>query len=254
MVLRNLLKPLIPRKVRDWLRGRRQLWLLNFRWRLRWLAGRCPPPKAADGTVRLHLGCGAISEPGFTNIDAMGFAHVHHLGPIHPLPAFKGNSVDLIYVSHCLEHLEIVEVPKALAEWFRVLKPGGLLRIAVPDFDAIMRMYECSGGSIPAIQYVLLGGQDYLFNFHKSVFNESHLRGLLAAAGFAGICKWEDSTFEQTGIKDCSTIVCRAGQTDIAVSLNMEGCKPLDAVSPNTANRHTAGTSASATPLADLAA
>ena len=48
----------------------------------------------------------------------------------------------MIYSSHILEYFDIIGVVKVLKEWYRVLKPKGILRIAVPDFEAIVKVYN----------------------------------------------------------------------------------------------------------------
>jgi SAM-dependent methyltransferase len=63
---------------------------------------------------------------------------VHNL--VKGLP-FEDNSVDAGYHSHLLEHLDRETAPKFLREILRVLKPGGRLRIVVPDFEEAARAY-----------------------------------------------------------------------------------------------------------------
>jgi len=54
---------------------------------------------------------------------------------------FPDGSMDAVYASHMLEHLDRHAVPALLAECRRVLRPGGVLRLAVPDFEAMARLY-----------------------------------------------------------------------------------------------------------------
>ena len=84
--------------------------------------------------IRLDLGAGEISPPGYV---PMGNAHGR---PIYPL-AIKDDSVDEIRCSHALEHFPHGRLADVLADWVRVLKPGGVLRIAVPDFAKIAENY-----------------------------------------------------------------------------------------------------------------
>ena len=56
----------------------------------------------------------------------------------------RSQSVDLIYHSHLLEHLEQEEGEDLIQECFRVLKAGGILRVAVPDLERICRDYLSS--------------------------------------------------------------------------------------------------------------
>jgi predicted SAM-dependent methyltransferase len=57
-----------------------------------------------------------------------------------PLP-FKNNSIDAIFCSHLLEHLEPDSLPKALQEMKRVLKPDSPMRICVPDAGLAVKLY-----------------------------------------------------------------------------------------------------------------
>lgn len=54
----------------------------------------------------------------------------------------ESSDFDLVYSSHTLEHLSTPAIENTLSECFRVLKPGGTLRIEVPDMDLIMNHYE----------------------------------------------------------------------------------------------------------------
>lgn len=60
-----------------------------------------------------------------------------------PLP-FDANSVSFIYGSHVLEHLYLIDAQKLLVECKRVLKPGGVIRLVVPDLNAFVKEYLAS--------------------------------------------------------------------------------------------------------------
>jgi len=91
----------------------------------------------------LNVGCGTrfSSDPRWTNIDIVSTGAgviAHNLRTGIPFPA---ESFDLVYHSHVFEH-----IPKAQSEYFmseciRVLKPNGILRIAIPDLEQIVRNY-----------------------------------------------------------------------------------------------------------------
>ena len=225
-MLKKILKSLIPRRLRDHCRQLFPVWKTNLIWRLRRILGRRPYPRTPDGSVNVHLGCGRMDQPNFVNIDAIGFPHVHHLGPVCPLPMFGSDSVDFIYVSHCLEHIDIDEVAPTLREWKRVLKPGGKLRIGVPDFEAILKLYEASGRQMRAIHYILYGGQDYPFNYHRSGYDRAFLTSLLIEQGFESVQEWRPGQDALSQFEDCSSIRCTAGGVEIPVSLNLEAYKP----------------------------
>lgn len=81
--------------------------------------------------IRLNIGAGNTQIPGFTPIDAK-------LGHDACKLDFPSASVDEVYSSHCLEHIHHTKTADALREWVRVLKPGGRIRIAIPNFDAVL--------------------------------------------------------------------------------------------------------------------
>jgi len=89
----------------------------------------------------LNIGCGRRFHPAWTNIDLIGRPpEVLSCDITNGLP-FADNSFDAAYHSHVLEHLDTEEGARLLGECFRVLAPGGILRIAVPDLEQISRTY-----------------------------------------------------------------------------------------------------------------
>ena len=162
----------------------------SVRQSLEWLAWRISRPAHPEGPLRLHLGCGEIDYPGFVNIDGRARKHIHHVQGIDNLAAFADNSASLIYASHCLEHFSHLRVPEVLKEWHRVLRPGGLIRISVPDFDLMVGAYLDFDRDMQSMLKALMGGQDYAFNFHYTCFNRADLSRLLVEAGFKDPRPW----------------------------------------------------------------
>ena len=88
---------------------------------------------------RLHLGAGGHNLPGWYNIDYPPAELALNLR--WPLP-FDSNSIELVFLSHLLEHLyKKRDAPRLLREILRVLRPGGVVRIIVPDAEVYMRAY-----------------------------------------------------------------------------------------------------------------
>ena len=90
---------------------------------------------------RLNLGCGSQVHPEWTNVDIMP----RHPGVINHdlnkrLP-FADASFEVVYHSHVLEHLTKEQGKAFVGECYRVLKPGGILRVVVPDLETIARLY-----------------------------------------------------------------------------------------------------------------
>ncbi len=87
--------------------------------------------------IRINVGCGFKYIPGAVNVDRHGeTADIH--ADAFPLP-FSTDYADEIWAIHLLEHLHRREAPKALYEWFRVLKPGGKLVLELPCLDKIVQ-------------------------------------------------------------------------------------------------------------------
>ncbi len=178
-----------------------------------------------DGRLNLHLGCGYVNHPEFTNIDLLPARHIHYLRSIDNLAPFKDESVDLIYASHCLEHFPFADVPGVIQEWSRVLKRKGVLRISVPDFDKILEVYLASNRDIDKIQGILMGGQSYKLNYHMTVFNKQKLSALLETSGFEDIKEWYPGSSPMTNIKDASRFMVYQSGKNYPISLNLEASK-----------------------------
>lgn len=91
----------------------------------------------------INLGCGSryCSDPAWTNVDFNSSAPnviAHNL--LDGIP-FPDATFDAAYHSHVLEHLAKNDGARFVRECFRVLKPGGVLRVAVPDLEQICRIY-----------------------------------------------------------------------------------------------------------------
>ena len=149
--------------------------------------------------MKLNLGSGEKEIEGYTNVDVI------HGQEVFPL-AFDSESVDEIRASHILEHFSFRETLNILKEWNRVLKVGGIIKIAVPDFDLITTQFL---GHIMMEGY-LFGGQIDRYDYHKALFTEGKLTQLLWNAGFNNFSRWESE------IDDCARL---------QVSLNIQAIK-----------------------------
>jgi len=89
----------------------------------------------------LNLGCGQRYHPDWINVDFNSSGQkvmAHDLN--HKLP-FADNSFDVVYHSHLLEHFPKHHTPIFLKECYRVLKERGIIRVVVPDFEQIAKLY-----------------------------------------------------------------------------------------------------------------
>ena len=149
--------------------------------------------------MKLNLGAGEQEIKGYENID------VKTGGSIYPLDY---REVEVIRASHVLEHFGHDESIRVLGNWFDCLKHGGVLKIAVPDFDDLTRRKNM--GEQLNFEGIIMGGQTDEHDYHKSIWNLGKLRFLMEELGLVDIQTW------QSEIPDCASF---------NFSLNLMGVK-----------------------------
>lgn len=167
--------------------------------------------------MKLNLGCGSATPDGWVNVDFGPGARLNKI-PIlryasrfifkldwdssifihdlrQPLP-WGDNSVDYIYSSHTLEHLTKIDGEHLAVEAFRVLEPGGVIRIVVPDLRQVVDRYV--SGTVDAADFLsLLSAVDTkrrsflrrVFGMlagsgHRCMYDAKSLSRLLESVGF----------------------------------------------------------------------
>lgn len=184
-----------------------------------------PIPSNPDGKVLVHVGCGELNDARYINIDARSMPHVHHVTQRLDLNDFPANSIDLIYACHVLEHVSHRHLQSTLSTWHSRLKRGGILRLSVPDFDVIVEIYQDQGRDINAIKLPLFGGQEYIFNYHHSVFNHKHLTDLLNDCGFSAVRAWDPDSAAYYDFDDWARAKFELKNKRHKISLNLEAVK-----------------------------
>ncbi len=89
----------------------------------------------------LNVGCGAQFHPEWFNLDLVAVDKSVRVYDIRKGLPYPRDFFDAVYHSHLLEHLTPEQGRHLLAECHRVLRPGGVLRIVVPDLERIARLY-----------------------------------------------------------------------------------------------------------------
>lgn len=157
----------------------------------------------------LHVGCGARANPRLPacfrapswreiRLDIDPAVQPDIVASICDLHMVDDASIDAVFSSHNLEHLETFDVPRALAEFHRVLRPDGYALITLPDLRAIALhiaadrldtpLYQSAAGAISPLD-VLFGHQAALaagrrHMAHRTGFTATTLGRSLLAAGF----------------------------------------------------------------------
>jgi len=178
---------------------------------------------------KLHLGSGDRIIPGFVNVDMRDMPGVDISGfDVADLSRFEANSFELIYACHVLEHLPRPKTFPTLLEWNRVLKKGGVLRVAVPDWEATVEVYRRTGDYENLLNWIY-GGRDYDGNQHYRQFTFSGLKTLLIEAGFKRVVRYDWRKTEHADIDDFSkAYMPHLGyENGVLMSLNIECLKHI---------------------------
>jgi predicted SAM-dependent methyltransferase len=146
--------------------------------------------------LKLNLGCGDRKLASFINVDAREEVDpdvVADVTSIHE--SFK--DADLIYACHVLEHFPLkpssfqpVTWKGVLRSWHTTLKEGGVLRLAVPDIEAVLEYYS-ETRDISSLYALLYGGQKYDFDFHYHCWSFETLKKDLLEAGFKEVKRYD---------------------------------------------------------------
>jgi len=129
----------------------------------------------------LEIGCGERRDfPDSLGLDIRKTTKVDVIGDARSLP-FKDESFDHVFSSHTLEHLPHGDCDRVLREWIRVLRPGGVIELRMPDLRARALIFALN----PTIRSMrmIYGEQDYEENYHKSGYSYGLLKGMLRAVG-----------------------------------------------------------------------
>ena len=178
--------------------------------------------------IKLHLGCGKRNfGTDWIHIDGSLYDHITYHNIIK-LP-FDDNSVDLIYASHVLEYFDRDEVISVLNEWERVLKLNGILRLAVPDFRAMVKLYT-NGYSLDKFLGPIFGKWKMTESetiYHKTVYDYESLEKVLKNVGFSKIKFWNWKETDHANFDDYSQayIPHMDKENGILISLNIEAIK-----------------------------
>lgn len=154
--------------------------------------------------LRLHLGCGKRRFEGFVNIDVNYNSATDYVCDVSRLPC-PDNSVERIENYHVIEHIPRNRVKETLAEWLRVLRPGGTLVIECPDLDEAMRQYLA--GNKERL-FSVYGHQRFPGDAHHWGYTDTTLSELLASVGFHNILQLAPQDYHKD-IEPCIRVECQ---------------------------------------------
>ena len=168
------------------------------------------PEPVNTAPKKLEVGCGEYGQPGYIHLDIRPLKGVDVVCDFSKdrLP-YQNNEIDDLLSNHSIEHVSFRKIPHVVAEWFRVLKPGGRLFFRTPDLEFIARTY-LEGKLTPEApqdeKYILdsfntkmtpswwaniklFAGQDYDSNFHYFCFDFAMAKATLEHFGFENVTR-----------------------------------------------------------------
>ncbi len=138
--------------------------------------------------LRLHLGSGGNNLPGWVNVDLVG-AHADVAWDLrHPLP-FADDSAEAVFLEHVLEHMTVAVGMQVLRGIRRVLAPGGVLRVGVPDAGLYARSYAAGDAVLDVLRpgrptRMLALGEVFQEHGHVSAWDGETLALVIGETGY----------------------------------------------------------------------
>jgi len=173
--------------------------------------------------TKINLGCGWRNfGSDWVHIDGGDYEHLDH----DDIFDFPYENVDLIYASHVIEYFNREEIIPILRNWRSKLKPGGILRLAVPNFATLCAIYM-RGNPVEKVLGPLYGqmsmGDETIY--HRTTYDEPSLRTMLVAGGFTGIRYWDWRSVDHGKYDDHSQAYFphMDKENGTHLSLNLEG-------------------------------
>lgn len=143
--------------------------------------------------MKYNVGCGKRNfGKDWMHVDGGKFPHVvSHDIFLTPTP---DNSIEMLYASHVIEYFDREEVVQVLKEWHRALQPGGQLLIAVPDFEAMAKMYINKEYEIESFLGPIYGRMEMNDEkiYHRTAYDFKSLCRLLAQCRFKAMMRVDD--------------------------------------------------------------
>jgi len=176
--------------------------------------------------LRLHLGSGSNSLPGWVNVDLLSPGRPLDLywALRRPLP-FLDASVDAIFAEHLLEHLPFPAGVGLLRECRRVVRPGGIVRVGVPDLDRYIASYLGRDDIIERVRpgrpsRALALGEPFFLYGHRCMYDFDTMQRALIDAGFTSV---EHSSFGRGRLQPSPDSIGRRDETMYVEAWSAQG-------------------------------
>jgi predicted SAM-dependent methyltransferase len=162
--------------------------------------------------MRIHVGCGPVYKKGYVNIDVFDSTVADRIMSAYHLE-FPDDSASLVECMHTIEHLGAAKSIYALAEFFRVLKPGGVLLLETPDIEATFTNFLKHGEKQRKLLMNWIYGLDSPGMGHRYCFPQELLSRMLKETGFKDI---QLKRFATKSIQPTLQVKCRKPESYVA--------------------------------------
>ena len=180
--------------------------------------------------MKFNVGCGWRDfGDDWVHVDGGDYKHLDS-DDIY-LDKYEVESADLIYASHVIEYFDREEVINLLNCWKKILKPGGILRVAVPDFSQIVSLYIKGYNEYKLEDFLgpLYGkmemGKETIY--HRTAYDFNSLKTLLESVGMKEVKKynWEETEHSEFDDHSQAYLPHLDKENGTLISLNMECVK-----------------------------
>ena len=143
--------------------------------------------RASKGQLKINVGPGHRLLDGYVNVDVRELPGIDIVSGPGALP-FAYSSLEEVASSHLAEHFREHEFKmRILPHWFDLIKPGGVIRVIAPNWEAMLQQLEAGGMSIHRFKVLTFGGQEYEGNDHFAMYTPDTLGDLLSSTGFTDV-------------------------------------------------------------------
>ena len=178
--------------------------------------------------MKINIGCGWRNfGKEWIHIDGADYDHINSKDIL--MKELENESVELIYASHLIEYFDRKEIIPILKRWREVLKPNGILRLAVPNFEIYAKLYSEKKISLddslgPLFGKMEMGNKTI---YHKTTYDYASLKKILKEVGMRNISKynWRQTSHSMFDDHSQAYFPHMDKHNGILMSLNMECVK-----------------------------
>ena len=191
---------------------------------------------------KLHLGCGNCILESWLNTDKDPIRNAFYLDVTKRFP-FKDNTFDYVFSEHLIEHITYEKGLHFLEECFRILKPGGRIRISTPDLKFVIELYNDKKTKLQKdyiawtkkrfLKEIEDGSDVFVINNffkcwnHEFIYDVRSLMASMKKAGFTGLARFEVGISKDPNLAGLETHDIEIGKRfNELESIVFEGVKP----------------------------